>query len=49
MKQFGERITTIVRVVDFTDFNCIISKVVVDHKWKFFRVTEESEYFAIVI
>jgi hypothetical protein len=42
LEKFRERITTIVRVVDFTDFNGIISKIVVNDKWKFFRVTEES-------
>jgi hypothetical protein len=35
--------------MDFTDFNSIISKIVVNDKWKFFRVTEESQYFTIVV
>jgi len=49
LEQFGERITTIVRVVDFTDFDRVIGEIVVDDKWKFFGVTEESQNFAIVV
>jgi hypothetical protein len=49
LEKFRERITTIVRVVDFTDFNGIISKIVVNDKWKFFGVAEESQNFAVVI
>jgi hypothetical protein len=49
LEKFGEWITAIVRVVNFTDFNCIISKVVVNDKWQFFRVAEESQHFAVVV
>jgi hypothetical protein len=36
-------------VVDFTDFNRIVSKIVMNDKWKFFRITEESQNFAVVV
>jgi hypothetical protein len=49
LEQFRERIAAVIWVVDFTDFNCVVGKVVVDYEWKLFGVAEEPEDFAIVV
>ena len=45
----GEGISSIVRVVDFTDFNSVISQVVVDNKWKAVVLGEESENLSVLV
>lgn len=44
-----ESVATIVRVVDLTDLNGIISQVILNDKGQVFRLTEESEHLAVMI
>jgi hypothetical protein len=48
-EKFGEGITAIVREVNFTNLNCVIGEVVVDHEGQVFRCDEEAKDFAIVV
>jgi len=45
----SEGVTTVVGVMDFTDFNSVISQVVVDNVWKVLTASEETEDTAIVV
>lgn len=48
-KKKGEGITSIVRVMNLTNFDGIVGEVVVNNKWKTFALAEESQNLAIVV
>ena len=48
-KEYGEGVTTVVRVVALTDFKCIIGQVVVHYVWQVVAGGEEAENAAIVV
>jgi hypothetical protein len=48
-EKLGEGVTSIVRVMDLTNFNGVVSEVVLENKGEILRLTEESEDFAVVI
>ena len=45
----SEGVTTVVGVMNFTNFNSVISQVVVDNVWKVLAASEETEDSAIVV
>jgi hypothetical protein len=48
-EKLGESVTSIVGVVDLTNFNGVVGEVVLEDKGEILRLTEESEDFAVVI
>ena len=49
LKKKSKVVSTIIRVVDFSDFTSIICQVVVNNEWHFVIASKEPEYFAIII
>jgi hypothetical protein len=48
-KKAGKRVETIILVVSFSDFNSVVSQVIVDNERTVFRSAVETEDFSIVI
>jgi hypothetical protein len=49
LQEYRERVTTVVSVMDFTDFTCIICKIVVNNVWVIVTLRVISKNSAVIV